>query len=338
MSPSSIDKNHLRCDDRTYIHAIAKRAVVRACLHMGIARMSQEALNTLADALVHYISQLAHAMAVAVESSGRSTTHIHIMDAIRAIEFQSQALSSSWTDLAAFTLGPDWWKEKHTINEIDVARATTTNTTSTSENDSPGWNAPYPDEIIDFPRRNFYFSGSGTKKQIDENDNLPDQIFKRDVYWGEPDPLVVTEDGPSSLEEPNPKRQRTNEEEGDPKNSSYYIPTHFPPLPSLKEPVSRMGVAQHSFTGSRNETTTSPTSKDQLQISSDVRSALVDLGKHTYWGSTWTDGDKDLKVPAGQSSSQQPQIVPAQIVPVGSASSSRVARILEGSVDASAIR
>jgi Bromodomain associated len=74
------------CRDQVYSLEVAKRAVARAALHLGITSMTVEVLDTLGDVLCEYIQRLGGVLAHNVESSGRSTQHCNAMDMIRAVE------------------------------------------------------------------------------------------------------------------------------------------------------------------------------------------------------------------------------------------------------------
>ncbi|KAG7362204.1 hypothetical protein IV203_025870 [Nitzschia inconspicua] len=70
--------------DQIYSFEIARRSVGRAALHLGITTMSESALDVLADVLLQYLSRTGKAMAHLVESSGRPSSHVNILDAFQA--------------------------------------------------------------------------------------------------------------------------------------------------------------------------------------------------------------------------------------------------------------
>lgn len=136
----------LQTSDDAYCHLVARRAVVRAALYLGVETMSQEALDTVAGALMEYLSRIGSTLAASVESSGRSSAHCSIMDAIRVVELMTPPCNpamapipagpatsvgddniiggtsndnyynvnhhpdsfTSWKDLAVFCFGPSW--------------------------------------------------------------------------------------------------------------------------------------------------------------------------------------------------------------------------------------
>jgi len=140
--------------DEVFCHFIARRAVARAALHLGLESMTQEALDVVAAILLEYLSRIGQTVAYSVEASGRSSAHIHVLDAIRAVELCTTtavhkvhahdgtggpdgpasssvvgntplldaAYQQSWKGLAAFLFGPDWHvpqREKKKISFLD---------------------------------------------------------------------------------------------------------------------------------------------------------------------------------------------------------------------------
>lgn len=73
-------------EDDIYCHLIARRAVVRAALYLGIDCMSQEALDTLSGVLLEYLARIGTTLAMSVEASGRSSAHCNAVDALRVVE------------------------------------------------------------------------------------------------------------------------------------------------------------------------------------------------------------------------------------------------------------
>jgi len=72
--------------DEFFCHEIAKRSVAGAAIHLGIEYMSEEVLDVLGDVLLSYLAKLGRTLSMAVESSGRTSAHVHVLDAIRAAE------------------------------------------------------------------------------------------------------------------------------------------------------------------------------------------------------------------------------------------------------------
>mmetsp|Transcript_21140 Transcript_21140/g.29874 ORF Transcript_21140/g.29874 Transcript_21140/m.29874 type:complete len:518 (-) Transcript_21140:251-1804(-) len=72
--------------DEFFCHEIAKRSVARAALHLGVEYMSEEVLEVMGDVLLSYLAKVGRTISMAVESSGRTSAHVHVLDAIRAAE------------------------------------------------------------------------------------------------------------------------------------------------------------------------------------------------------------------------------------------------------------
>ena len=72
--------------DQVYCFEIARRAVGRAAIHLGIETMTEESLNVMADVLLAYMNRLGRTMSHLVESSGRTSAHVNILDAFQAVE------------------------------------------------------------------------------------------------------------------------------------------------------------------------------------------------------------------------------------------------------------
>ena len=130
--------------DEVYCHLVAKRAVARAALHLGIQAMTAESLDVLADVLLQYMQRIGTTAAYQVEASGRPSSHINVLDAIRAVELNTtaavqhmhlpgelvadvpSAMGASaavgtdarhqlgWKGLASFLFGPDWHLQSST--------------------------------------------------------------------------------------------------------------------------------------------------------------------------------------------------------------------------------
>jgi hypothetical protein len=72
--------------DDVYCHLIARRAVARAALYLGVESVSQDVLDTLGGVVVGYLERLSQVLSHSVEVSGRSSAHVNVLDAIRAVE------------------------------------------------------------------------------------------------------------------------------------------------------------------------------------------------------------------------------------------------------------
>ncbi|KAL3817650.1 hypothetical protein ACHAXA_001995 [Cyclostephanos tholiformis] len=134
--------------DAAYCTEIARRAVARAALHLGIEGMEGEALDVLGSVLLGYMEMVGATISTNVELSGRSSAHANAYDALNAIvectapaaiqigyNHHSSTTSSSsvagdpvphqppggdngslyegkewgWEGLASFLFGPDWF-------------------------------------------------------------------------------------------------------------------------------------------------------------------------------------------------------------------------------------
>lgn len=91
--------------DDVYSFLVARRAVARAALHLGVQEMSHEALDTLADVLLAYLERFGKRLADAVESSGRSSAHTNALDALHAVELCTSAAVQRTHAPNASTLG-----------------------------------------------------------------------------------------------------------------------------------------------------------------------------------------------------------------------------------------
>lgn len=171
-----------------YTFEIARRSVGRAALHLGIDSMSEGALDVMADILLNYLNRVGRTLSHLVESSGRTSAHVNILDALQACELVASPaverlhirdtsseedlfpggattarahLSSDWQGLAAFLFGPKWLQEKE---EDDESPSTVRQQGSgggkvgpSATEDAPkaktlGWDAPYLDEVAPFPQ------------------------------------------------------------------------------------------------------------------------------------------------------------------------------------------
>ena len=167
-----------------------------------------------------------------------------------------------------------------------------------------GWNAPFPEEIADFPNHlppiHLYQEalsskqeeGDGTETPEVEKPDNSEEPAPDDVPWG-------------SLLQPPPTAESTQPEEQPPttrkrSHSELEWPTSYPPLPVQASKKIRDTLASTTIIATSNEPTPSQT----------VRTALV-------------------QVPPGRSADATQ--ISKSIVPVHRASGSRVSRILEGS-------
>lgn len=72
--------------DLEYQILLTQRSIARAALHLGIDTLPSNTLTVLQDALTQYIERVGRVMANHVENSGRSSHHVNVLDAIRAVE------------------------------------------------------------------------------------------------------------------------------------------------------------------------------------------------------------------------------------------------------------
>mmetsp|Transcript_8060 Transcript_8060/g.15181 ORF Transcript_8060/g.15181 Transcript_8060/m.15181 type:complete len:404 (+) Transcript_8060:98-1309(+) len=72
--------------DLEYQILLTQRSIARAALHLGIDTLSSHTLTILQDALTQYIERMGRVMGSHVENSGRSSHHVNVLDAIRAVE------------------------------------------------------------------------------------------------------------------------------------------------------------------------------------------------------------------------------------------------------------
>ena len=85
-STSAVEITSTTARDNIYCLELAQRSVARAALHLGIPSMTQETLAVLGDVLCQYMERLSAVLAQGVESSGRSTQHVHALDMLQAVE------------------------------------------------------------------------------------------------------------------------------------------------------------------------------------------------------------------------------------------------------------
>jgi hypothetical protein len=168
--------------DSIYSFEIARRSVGRAALHLGIENMSETALDVMADVLLNYLSRVGKTLSHLVETNGRTSAHVNILDAFRACEMEASpavqqlhlrdphqddqlyttvaaALDNSntrdWKGLASFLYGPKWLDEKEEEqlpNEPAGGKHFPSSTGDEKTKPGQGWQAPYLDEVPQFPQ------------------------------------------------------------------------------------------------------------------------------------------------------------------------------------------
>ena len=72
--------------DPMYSFEIARRAVGRAALHLGIDSMTEQALDVMADVLLQYLARTGRALSHLAESSRRTSAHVNVLDAFQACQ------------------------------------------------------------------------------------------------------------------------------------------------------------------------------------------------------------------------------------------------------------
>ena len=77
--------------DSIYSFEIARRAVGRAAVHLGIDSMSEAALDVLADVLLNYLDRVGRTLSHLVEASGRTSAHANVLDALLACELEASS-------------------------------------------------------------------------------------------------------------------------------------------------------------------------------------------------------------------------------------------------------
>jgi Bromodomain associated len=117
-----------RTDDAAYCEWVARRAVARAALHLGIEDMTEEALHVLASCLLDYLGRIGSLTAAHAEASGRSTSHCNVLDAIRAVE-----LCTSPSAINAGTSSMESGEEQQDSSMIQEDNGTGDFTTATGD-------------------------------------------------------------------------------------------------------------------------------------------------------------------------------------------------------------
>jgi hypothetical protein len=130
-----------RVDDATYCEWVARRAVARAALHLGIEDMTEEALHVLSTCLLDYLGRVGALTAAHAEASGRSTSHCNVLDAIRAVELCTAPSAIHAGQVESSTTNGE---EEEPVDETAmpaetaVAAGTTTDSTTTTTNGDNG--------------------------------------------------------------------------------------------------------------------------------------------------------------------------------------------------------
>jgi hypothetical protein len=440
--------------DDVYSHMIARRAVARAALAVGVECMSQQSLDVLASVLLKYLSRVGQVLAEGVEASGRSSAHVNAIDALQAVEMCTTAAvqrvhveggnngengtnttsvvpsashefannDRSWRGLAEFCFGADWslpdadenaTNDTSNVDSSDPSMRVVTGaggkvgpSATNSNNHNPnnlgnitsavpyyGWNAPYPDEVPPFPLvvgkspvanphalpeavgRSLHDASAmrsnskggdhrddadaGDLEDLDsELQQIPDSLFVKE--WGtlafdqatskSEGPLTADSDDAMDVDSPSPPAKRVrlqdvSEDVVEDDNDRILLPSFFPAFPKVTGSIPRTVLEQVEELQARKVVPDASIIKKTRPVDAaatadptlTVRSALVSLDKHDYWGSSWQQQSSDLEdvvVPPGRS---EMGAVQAQVVPLGRASGSRVSRIIEGSMEPSTL-
>ncbi|VEU41448.1 unnamed protein product [Pseudo-nitzschia multistriata] len=72
--------------DSVYSFEVARRAVGRAALHLGIDSMTEQSLDVMADVLLQYLARTGRALSHLAESSRRTSAHVNVLDAFQACQ------------------------------------------------------------------------------------------------------------------------------------------------------------------------------------------------------------------------------------------------------------
>eukprot|EP00536_Pseudo-nitzschia_multiseries_P000415 jgi/Psemu1/321592/estExt_fgenesh1_pg.C_50056 len=72
--------------DSVYSFELARRAVGRAALHLGIDSMTEQALDVMADILLQHLTRTGQALSHLAESSRRTSAHVNVFDAFQACQ------------------------------------------------------------------------------------------------------------------------------------------------------------------------------------------------------------------------------------------------------------
>ena len=335
--------------EQVYIHELARRSVARAALHIGIDDISEEALDVLADVLMNHVERIGKCMSKLVESSGRTSAHTNILDAIEAIRMTTSPVVNqlhhkqqpdtdnpyqisttvTWEQLASFCFGPTW-------NQTGRVAAAGGGKGVASE--TSGWVAPYIEEVLHFPTASdrcanphplgphagLSLHNHVVKEQVGL-DLIPDGVFLQ-KEWGVlgEKTISVTKDNADASDGPAPKKAKTdktvNESNTPKKSKPSYIPRFFPPYPESYQHATRTIVE------------TEDTIANNADDATAIRSSLVDLRGSIYWGAIDTISVSPSVLP-GRKSAKTEEMPTAIINPLARASVNRVSKILEGSLD-----
>lgn len=303
-----------------------------------------------------------------VESSNRSSAHANVLDALRAVDMctspavhqlhlegeESNTIpSGGWQDLATFLFGTDWQQQERSTQPTPGGKV---GPSSVPKQTKKGWDAPYLDEIPDFPQaspacanphalpRSVALSLYGeTETDISQHEKelgaMPDEAFVTEwgvVQGGDVKETDVTKKK-RAQEEPEgaPPIKRVKLQDGKPAAAQdkpkptrpSYVPSFLPPFPESGPGRAIVADDTTPLVPLMPAATTSSTN-DTLG----VRSSLVKMEQH-YWGSGWDAPAPSIKVPLGRTKTEG-STPPTVVVPLVRASGSRMSRILEGSMDA----
>ncbi|GAX14742.1 hypothetical protein FisN_11Hh286 [Fistulifera solaris] len=338
-----------------YCTLIARRAVARAALHLGVTDLTAEALHVLSDVLLEFLGRLGRTISHTVEASGRSSAHANVLDALRAVELCTTTAvtqvhhrpsddhpvttsDTSWKGLAAFLFGPDWMQEEQREERSEGGGGKVRPRAASRA----GWYAPYPEEIPYFPVvanpalianphsllqeelqtiviEKPVMMNETSDTTVPVSDDLPETLFQT---WGS---LLPQDDDnqkrkrDKESEEPVSKKVKLTDntiQEPETVEQSLYLPSYYPPLPRAAQPARTVVVEAPSAARDSSASSANVPS---------IRSSLVQL-EDQEWGSLQEDG------PTVTVGFEDVPVQP-QIVPLGRASGSRVSRILEGSME-----
>jgi hypothetical protein len=335
-----------------------------------------------------------------VESSGRSSAHANVLDALEAIAMTSSPAvnrlnvaadateeetaaaaaegvtnddtGATWQDLAIFLFGPNWLQQQQQQQQSAVSSMPQvplgTGKLGPGEQNKAsrqGWQAPYLDEVPSFPVAsekcaNPHALPEAVSKSLHqyvlqdkedmttdekELEDMPDQAFQ--IEWGSV-PAVTEEDEkdskPSATDEPPKKRVKLDVEGAaaavaSDVSSSFetrpaYVPSFMPPFPSA---VSMGRAVVGADLGAPKEAPSVAKATNEKEAL-EVRSSLVRLAQHSYWGSGWDAPATSLKVPPGRRAAEASEAATSSssaVVPVSRPSGARFGKILEGSMEPS---
>jgi len=153
-----------------YQAILTQRSIARVALHLGIDTLPSNTLTVLQDSLTQYLERVGRVLGNNVENSGRSTDHVNVLDAIRAIEDcalvngyghghghghgngngQANGIGSAhatgeWGDLARFLFGNSLDNDAIVNNSQQGQSQAQTQSVDANQNEIQGWNAPLDD-------------------------------------------------------------------------------------------------------------------------------------------------------------------------------------------------